>query len=117
MSFFDQVLASDAAFFVDSDLMGGERVTYVPASGPRKVISAIVNRQPKATIAEMSAGRPVVQMTIVVANNIRTGISVHQLDTGKDRIEVARRKGGEVESRAIASIRSQDAGMLTLEIR
>jgi hypothetical protein len=118
MSFFDEVNAEQSQFFIDGDLMGGELITYVPERGPRRTIWAIVNRQPKSVISELPGpGRPVVQMTITVRNDSRKGISIHQLDTGKDRVELARRKGGEVESRAIASISSHDAGMITLEIR
>jgi len=95
-----------------------EEVTYVPRKGTPRVISAVVDRQPKTSLSEMQGRTNALPFfQIEVENDPATGISADELDTGGDRIEVAVRVGQIQESRAIRRIVSQDEGMIVLEVR
>lgn len=91
-----------------------EEVVYRPARGRPRRIKAIVDRQTHAAIGD---GRPVQMLVIEVDNSPATGITADELDTGRDRIEIARVIGGEPESRDIGQLLAQDEGRLTLEVR
>lgn len=119
MSLFDEVNAGQSEFFVDADLMGGEEINILPKNGARvDGIWAIVNRSPKATISEITGSRPTINMRIVVRNSSTLGINLLTLNTGGDRVEVAKRYGDTtLESRQIANVLNQDGGMIVLEVR
>lgn len=95
-----------------------EEVTYLPAKGTARVISAVVDRSPPTTLPEIPGrSNAVTQFNIEVENDPSTGISADELDTGGDRIEVAARVGGIATSKSIRRIVSQDDGMIVLEVR
>ena len=105
-------LAADAeAHFGDF----AEAITYRPRVGDTRVINAVVNRSPPAPLGP--PGTLAAQLTIAVANSEETGISAAELDTGGDSIDVALRVGGTPETRRIARLAVQDAGILVLEVR
>lgn len=95
-----------------------EDVTYIPRKGTARVVSAVVDRSPPQALSEIPGRTNAVPMMMIeVENDVSTGISADELDTGGDRIEVAIRVGGLQESRAIRRIVSQDEGMIVLEVR
>jgi hypothetical protein len=108
-------LAVDAASFL-ADF--GETVIYRPAAvgAATRTIVAVVNRPEPQPSGPVNAWEGMA-ITITVANNATTGISAAELDSGRDKIDVALRVGGTVAARPIVGIVSQDSGMLTLEVR
>jgi len=91
-----------------------EEVVYRPSRGQPRRIKAVVDRQLPTALGEL---RPIQMMVIEVDNDPITGITADELDTGSDRIEVARVVGGVAESRDIAQIISQDEGRISMEVR
>ena len=94
----------------------GADATTTPGAFPGRLILAIVNRQPAASIPEApSALRP--SMTVAVANDATTGIAATELDTGNHSLYMRRRVGGDFETFRIHRIQSQDEAMLELDVR
>lgn len=94
----------------------GETITYRPADGRPRRITAVVERNDAET--DPGAGqtrRP--DITISVLNNDLDGISAGELDTGRDHVELARREGADQEIRPLGEIITQDEGILTLRVR
>lgn len=91
-----------------------EEVVYRPAKGSPRRIMAMVDRQNPVPIGE---SRPIQFIVIEVDNDPRTGITRTELDTGGDRIDLARETGGEPESRDIARVVTEDEGRIALEVR
>ena len=94
----------------------GETVSYTPAGGEAREITAAVRRQPPGPVEGMPAGRGP-QLTIAVANDATTGISSSELDTGGDTVTVAVRVGQTPKVRAIVGIVSHNAAQMVLELR
>ena len=108
-------LKADADSFLSTDDFA-EKVKYVPRTGRPRVIVAIVDRNPPATITEIPGAKaPVIWLH--AKNDQIEGIDPKLLDTGGDRVEVAQRVGGVKAARSITSVVRQDAGMVTLEVR
>jgi hypothetical protein len=91
-----------------------EEVVYRPAKGLPRRIKAVVDRQSPVPIGE---SRPIQFLLIEVDNDPITGITADEIDTGRDRIEVARVVGGVPESRDIGQVVNQDEGRITMEVR
>lgn len=110
---FDQTLIDTTA-----DLLAvfGETVTYWPASGGSRSISAVVDRERPADMDGAPHGSAPL-LTIEVANDSTSGISSNEIDTGGDKLELAVRIGKSAQKRLVKKIISQDAGMMRLELR
>jgi len=94
----------------------GETVVYMPSGGGSRSIVAIIDREGAAAMPAGGYGNsPLTHIT--VANNSTIGISSAEINTGKDKVELALRRGKLPQARIITKIISQDAGMLTLEVR
>jgi len=94
----------------------GERIVYRPADGMPREITAIVTRRPRELMDDVGVLLP--KLSIIVANHPQLGISSAQLDTGRDRVDVAERCGGPVVTRMVGEIVGEhDEGMIELEVR
>ena len=93
-----------------------EKVVYRPRSGSPRVVRALVHRQPPEGMPEGAGGLAPI-LTVDVCNDPVDGIDAAEADTGGDRIELAWRKGGDMEDRSIARVISHDAGNVRLEVR
>lgn len=114
MSFFDAVDAAQSEFFADTDLMGGEAVTYCPRNnGAVRSIKAIVVR----SINRDVDGVMFSDITLTVRNDSTYGISLSEYDKGGDAVLVAKRKGGTAERlRITGDPIAQDAGMISFKV-
>jgi len=110
---FDTLLANSASDFTDTF---GETVTYYPASGGSREITAVVKRQPPEILEGSIRGHSPV-LIVFVENDATTGIASTEIDIGGDEIQVPLRVGDTSSRRRITQIRNQDAGMLELELR
>jgi len=93
----------------------GEPVIYRPYGKTPRSIDAIVVREPPATIAE--AGSLAARITIKALNNALVGISSAQVDTGRDKLDVAQRQGATATTRSIAGRVRTMGGFTILEIQ
>jgi hypothetical protein len=93
----------------------GETVTYYPAAGGSRGISAIVERDGPAKLDDAPHGVSD-KLIIQVANDATTGISSDEVNTMKDIVKVAVRIGDTAQDKLITDILSQDAGMMRLEL-
>lgn len=110
---FDAQLISEVQIFLNTF---GVTVTYQSAGGGSRSIKAIINREGNQALDSVPHGNsPITSMT--VANSSTIGISSSELDTGGDKVMIAVRIGQTPQNRRITKIISQDAGMMTLEIR
>ena len=108
-------LAADAALFL-ADF--AEPVVYRPAAELPRTIQAVVDRSPPRGLDEApGVALPVTRLTVI--NDPVAGVAAASLDTGLDRFDVPVRCGGPATSRAIVPGQAftQDAGMLTIEVR
>ena len=92
----------------------GETITYNPSGGGSRSILAIIDQLEPGQLTNNSNAQ---MTTISVANNSTSGISAAEIDTGGDKVTLAIRRGETAMQRRITSIISQDAGMMTLEVR
>jgi hypothetical protein len=94
----------------------GESITYDPATGADRAITAIVHRQGPDELTGLPSGRAE-RLEIEVRNDAANGISSAEVNTGGDFITVAARIGDTAASRRITKIISQDTEMLRLEVQ
>lgn len=114
MSVFQDMLAADAAVFVNADEFG-EAVVYVPRNGATRDISAQVQREvPEGN--EQAEGAVVPSLFVTVRNSSTTGISSAEVNTGGDKVRLAQRIGGETKDCPIIEVVSQDPGMMKLRL-
>lgn len=100
---FDDTLASAAgSFFL---LPGAETVTYHPAFGDSRQISAVITRSEPGRMPVINA---------LVINNVTGGISSEEVDTGGDKIECAKRVGEPPKMLRITEVLNHDAGLMLL---
>lgn len=113
MGVFDTELKSTAEYFLDTF---GEQITYHPAEGDPRQIKAIIDRDAaRGTDAPPSGYGPAI--TVTIANDAEMGVAITDLDTGRDKIELAVRIGDDPQQRSLGQIISQDAGMFTVGVR
>ena len=93
----------------------GVTVTYYPAAGGSREISAIVTRRPPAELDGVPHGCGP-ELEIAVANDATTGISSSEVNKTKDQVKLAVRIGQTAQKRLVTDIISQDAGMMRLEL-
>jgi len=94
----------------------GEPISYLPAGGGEREITAIVDREPPAELEGMP-GSHSPRLVISVANNSTDGISSSEINISKDKVELSVRINETAQERLITKIISQDAGMMSLEVR
>ena len=100
---FDDTLAAAAgSFFL---LPGTETVTYYPAAGDSRQISAVITRSEPGRMPVINA---------LVINSETKGIASDEVDTGGDKLECAKRVGEPPKLLRITEIINQDAGLMLL---
>ena len=89
----------------------GESIAYCPAGGKRRVITAIVERNPPA-IFDAAGNAILPTATIRVYNSKTSGISSREADIGSDQVEVVL-KIGDVKPHVFSfnTMLSQDSGV------
>jgi hypothetical protein len=114
MTTFDTRFAAGAAPQLFSHF--GESITYYPFGGTARTITAIVDREPPSIVD--GAGEIITHaMVIEVYDSSSTGISLSELNTGRDKIGVALRAGGTAEQRSVAQLMEpQEAGLVRLAL-
>ena len=104
--FDDSLKAAAGNFFL---LPGAETVTYRPAGGDSREISAVVTR---AEPGRLLGSLPVINA--LVMNSSTDGISSEEIDTGGDKIELPKRVGESAKIMRITEVVSQDAGLMLI---
>lgn len=105
---YDDILASDAAIFIDPALMPGvETITYEGEDGVAVPITAQVFR---GVPVESGVGVSLA-IRIVVSRSL-----VPAVNESMDKFTLAKAVGGEPEAMTVAQIVTQDAGMYELEL-
>lgn len=111
---FDSQLSADSQFFLDE---WGVTITYKPAGGGSRTIVAILDYgqiQAMGGMPNVNSGT----VTMTVANSSTIGISSSEIDRGGDKVSIPwPNEKSAVQDRRVAKIISQDAGMMTLEVR
>ncbi len=93
-----------------------EVVTYRPNEGRPRQIRAHVNRNPPAPVeGALNAICP--KAIVTVANDQIYGIGAIEVDRGVDKIDLALKEGGTIESRTLGDVIYQDHAFLKLEVR
>ncbi len=94
----------------------GESITYWPYGGGRRVIRAIVTRNPPA-IVDAAGNARLPTFNIEVLNSCRSGISSREVDIGKDEIEMVLHVGDTIPQRfSMMTLLSQNAGVTQLAV-
>lgn len=117
-SAFDELLTNTANDFLTEF---GEPITYLPASGGGREITAIIDREPPAELDGMSQVYGS-RLIIGVANRCVAykginGISSAEINISKDKAMLPVRIKETAVTKLITKIISQDAGMMKLEVR
>jgi len=100
---------------VDSVLggMSAATITYLPGAGSSRQIEAqIAYLGPQPMDGLRGGSRP--QFDILVRNDATTGISAKELDTARDKVQIALRRGRSVRTVRLCAIIKQDKAMLRL---
>ena len=89
----------------------GESIAYLPNGGKRRVITAIVERNPPS-IFDASGNAILPTAMIRVYNSTRSGISSREADIGSDQVEFVL-KIGDMKPRRFSfnTMLSQDSGV------
>lgn len=114
MGLLDDVLASDAAVFADTDGFG-ESVTYTPFGGAARTITVV----PFRGVPILPGGSPAgstLDLIIEVRNHATLGILPGSLKLRGDKITIAARLGETATDRIIVELLEQDSGMLRLRL-
>jgi hypothetical protein len=117
MGLLDDQLDADAVSFVDTDVFG-EAITYTPLNGAAVSINAVVMRgvpEPLESNSETRQQGKSINLVVFIRNDATYGVT--SVDTGGDKITVARRKGGTAEAINVGQVIEQDAGMWKLRLR
>lgn len=116
MTLKDQMRDDALGVFLNLDDFA-EVVVYYPRGGGARQIRAIVNRDPPS-FYDSTGAVVAVSFMIYVANDSTTGIAATEIDTGGDRIAVARREGNvNLNQRVIWSVINQDIAMIQLALK
>lgn len=102
---------------IDADMFladFGESITITAPDGSTRTITAIVDRGEGSQPEAPGMNGPVMQIT--VKNHATEGILPSE-DVSGFEVLIAIRDGDETESRVLGGITSQDAGLLTIEVR
>lgn len=111
---FGEMLANDAAIFVDADLMPGvETVTYKPKNGASRSVSATVYRGEPSDVPGAPAGAGTIR--VFIRNHATLGAT--GIDCGGDKISIPPREGGTPIDHQIVEVIKQDPGGWMLKLR
>ena len=121
MAWTNEQLIADGKSVIDS--FDAETIIYKPGTGAERNVRAIVDRDSPQTTPEVpQAMAP--KMAISVINQATNfdddgygGISSSELDTGRDAVILAIRKGATPEERPLGPMTESDGGMIRLEVR
>ena len=117
MALLDDQLALDSFAFIDSEVFG-ESITYTPRVGSAVTIYAFVDRNVPVPFESNSVTQPFGKHpNIVVWIRKHATLGRSSIDTGGDKISVARRKGGTAEAFSVVQVIEQDAGMWKLQLK
>jgi hypothetical protein len=94
----------------------GEPVTYHPAEGTPRDITAIVNRDPAQVVDVASGIGPTARATMLIINDENDGISLGELETSGDEIEYPVEIGQSPSRRPLADRPQQRGGGLILGV-
>lgn len=114
-------MIADAKRMIDA--FDPETLVYRPGTGAARNVKALVDREPPAGTPEVGqAISKAIRIAVVnqatdAGDDTYGGISATEIDTGRDRIDVARRVGQTAVSRPFGAMVEQDGGMLNLEVR
>lgn len=113
MNAFDDLYAAAA---VPSQMaMQGEPVVYVPRDGAERPITlAIVDRSPPERTGPN--GMVAYKIELTVPNDLASGITSAELDTGGDQVRLALENGGDIQLRRITNRIQDSGGMLVVAI-
>lgn len=114
MGLLDTSMSDDATYFIDTDEFA-EAVTYTPLGGTAKSINAIVVRDEPAQLGETAARSLAADLTIAIRNDATAGVT--SVNTGGDRVTVARRYGETAKSLQVYEVISSDAAIWRLRLR
>lgn len=116
MTAFDTLFAAQAVPALFAQF--GETIKYIPRDGAPRTVTAVIDRQPIQTVAEgMVAPLIVVKVSFDPTDAVWGGISVDEVDTGGDKVEVAWNKGEDPQQRSISRSMGVKGGMVILEVR
>jgi hypothetical protein len=103
---------------VDSYLdMYGKEYSYLPRTGGSRAIKMIVDYMPVEQLPGMAAVNSA-RVTVTVANDATKGISTAEFDSGGDMVNIPwPHEYSAKQNRNIVKKISEDAGMVTYEIR
>lgn len=108
---FDETIAAAAeSFFL---LPGSETVTYYPAAGSGRQITAVVFRPEPGRIPDVEGGS-LPGPTVLVRNDPDSGIESDKVNTGGDKVDIGPRVGEPPKTLRITEIIKQDAGLMLL---
>jgi hypothetical protein len=111
---FDEQVIFESQIFLNTF---GVTIVYLPRGGGSRSIKAILDYGGIAAMPGMPAANSGV-VTITIANSSITGISSSEFDSGGDKVTIPwPREKAAAQNRNITKIISEDAGMMTLEIR
>lgn len=115
MGLLDDQLAIDAESFADTDAFG-ETVTYTPAVGSARSVSAVVMREPLERRQEALNG---VRERIVcyLRNDATLGVLASGVNRSGDTITVAWKRGGTTKVYRVVEVIEQDAGMVKVALQ
>lgn len=120
MSLAERIIADAGTVFLNSDHFA-ELVTYYPhrfhtdaARQPREIKAVVTRNQVSVFTPDEQI---MTEFEVRVANNVLTGITSAELDTGGDKISLAVRIGDTPERRSIQHLTEHDEGMLVLICR
>lgn len=117
MGLISTILADDAVYFADADLVDSESIVYVKRDGTTRTINAVVQRRALEDLKSSSSRMLVPSIMITVTNSTTTGIATSEVDKGSDSVQLAERLGGTTRTLSILEIISQDAGMVTYAVK
>lgn len=90
-------------------LPGAERITYIPATGSSRTIKAVVQREPNEEFGGLTP-----EIIVLVENDSTRGIASDEVNTGGDKLKLAKRTDKVPVLVRIAQIMEHDAGFMKL---
>ena len=95
-------------------LPGCEWVDYIPATGSRRKIRAVITRLEAEPMPDVEGGS-FPGFEVLVENDGTNGITSLEIDTGGDKIEIAKKVNRPPAVLRLTEIINHDAGMMLLK--
>lgn len=118
MTAFDELFARGGARALLR--LHGELVTYKPADGRPRQMTALVNRGPPANLEPFAQSvAPSITVKVLADRDDAEygGIDADEVNRGNDKIRVAWRKGDEPDDRTLVEVLGTAAGLVKVELR